>query len=101
MSASAPIHAFLEFFEAVLHTIFFPSHLLLSHITIVKTTDSSERGMNSVAMTIINPRKGYWPSQGLNQRPSVLKSAMLWGSAVYEFEQGNNFQTKFSGDLDL
>ena len=40
-------------------TIFFPSHWLLSHITIVETTDSGERGMNPVAMTIINPRKEY------------------------------------------
>ena len=39
--------------------------------------DSSERGINPVAMTIINPQKEYWPSRGLNQRPPVLKSAML------------------------
>ena len=68
----------------VLHAISFPSNLLLSHITIVETTDSIERGMNPVAITIINPRKEYWPSQGSNQR-SVLQSAMLptelWGSA--------------------
>ena len=41
--------------------------------------------MNPVAMTIINPRKEYWPSQGSNQRFPVLKSATLptelWGSA--------------------
>ena len=47
--------------------------------------DSGERGMDPVAMTIINPRKEYWPSRGLNQRP-VLKSAKLptevWGSAI-------------------
>ena len=49
--------------------IFFPSHWLLSHITIVKTTESGERGMNPVAMTFINPRKEYWPSQGSNQQP--------------------------------
>ena len=69
----------------VLPTIFFPSHWLLSHITIVETTDSGERGMNPVAMTIIIPRKEYWPSRGLNQRPPVLKSATLstelWNSA--------------------
>ena len=47
------------------------------HITIVKTTDSSERGMNPVTMTIISPRKEYWPSRGSNQRPPVLKSATL------------------------
>ena len=58
--ASAPNHAFLEFFQPVLHTIFFPRHWLLSHI--VETMDSSERGMNPVAMTIINPQKECWPS---------------------------------------
>ena len=30
--------------------------------------------MNAVAMTIINPRKEYWPSRGSNQRPHVIKS---------------------------
>ena len=58
----------------------------ISHITIVETTDSGERGMNPVAMTIINPRKEYWPSRGSNQRLPVLKSATLptelWGSAT-------------------
>ena len=53
-------------------------------MTIVETTDIGERGMNPVAMTIINPRKEYWSSRGSNQRPPVLKSAMLltelWGS---------------------
>ena len=33
--------------------------------------------MNPVAMTIINPRKEYWPSQRSHQRPPVLKSATL------------------------
>ena len=57
----------------------------------VRTTDSGERGMNPVAMTIINPRKEYWPSRGSNQRPPVLKSATLptelWGSAKSEFNR--------------
>ena len=48
--------------------------------------DSGKRGKNPVAMTIINPRKEYWPSQGSNQRPHVLKSATLptelWGLAL-------------------
>ena len=57
--------------------IFFPSHWLLSHLTIVETTDNSEREMNPVAMTIINPQKEYWLSRGSNQRPPVLKSATL------------------------
>ena len=51
--------------------------LAVSHTTIVETMDSSEREMNPVAMTIINPRRVYWPSRELNQRPSVLKSATL------------------------
>ena len=46
-----------------------------------------ERGMNPVAMTIINSWKEYWPSLGSNQRPPVLKSALrnrqsYGGSAV-------------------
>ena len=47
--------------------------------------DSNERGMNSVAITIINSRKEYWPILGSNQQPPVLKSATLptelWGWA--------------------
>ena len=50
---------------AVLRTIFFPSHWLLSHITTVETTDSGETAMNPVTMTIITPRKEYWPSLGI------------------------------------
>ena len=68
-AASAPIHALLELFQPVLRTIFFPSHWLLSHITIVETTDSGERGMNPVAMTIINPQKKYWSSRDRNGDP--------------------------------
>ena len=52
MAASVPINAYLEFFKPLFRTIFFPSHWLLSHITIVETTDSGERGMNPVTMTI-------------------------------------------------
>ena len=33
--------------------------------------------MNPVTMTIINPRKEYWPSRGSNQRPLVLKYTLL------------------------
>ena len=76
-ASSAPIHSFLEFFLPVLRTIFFQSYWLLSHIAIVETTDSGERGIDPVAMTIINPRKEYWLSQGSNKRPPGLKSATL------------------------
>ena len=62
MASSEPVHAFLEFLP-VLRTIFFSNHWLLSHITIVETTDSGERGTNHVAITFINPVKEYWPSQ--------------------------------------
>ena len=72
MVASAPIHTFLVFIQLSIRTMFFQSHWLSSHITIVEsTTGSSERGMNPVAMTIINPWKEYWPSQGLNLRLPV------------------------------
>ena len=39
--------------------------------------DSGERVINFVPMTIINPRKEYWPSRILNKRPRVLKSCTL------------------------
>ena len=83
-----PVHLSLSSLKPVLHTIyvFFSNHWLPSNITIVETTNSSERGMNPVAMTIINPQKEYWLNRGSNQQPPVLKSAMqpteLCGSAV-------------------
>ena len=47
--------------------------------------------MNPVAMTVINPRKEYWPSRGSTQRPPVLKSATLptelWVSAKEYFAE--------------
>ena len=39
--------------------------------------ESGERGMNSVALTIINLRKEYRPSRGSNQWLPVLKSCAL------------------------
>ena len=42
--------------QPVLCTIF------LSHTIIIETINSSERRMNPVTMTIINPLKEYWPS---------------------------------------
>ena len=57
----------------------------------LQTAESSERGMNLVAMTIINPQKEYWPSQESNQRPPFRKSATLptelWGLASYKCSQ--------------
>ena len=70
---------------------FLSKPLTLSHITIVETTDKGERGMNPVTMTIINPRKEYWPSRGSNQRPPVLKSTTLptelWGLAPVKLDE--------------
>ena len=66
--------------KTVLHKIFFPSH-----ITIFKTMDSSERGMDPATKTTINPWKEFSLSWGLNQQPPVLKSLVLltelWGLA--------------------
>ena len=53
-------HTFLEFLLQVVSTIFFLSHRLLFHITIIETMDIRERGINPVAMTTINPPKEYW-----------------------------------------
>ena len=47
----------LSMHSCSLGTIYFPGHWLLSHITIIEKMASSERGMNPVAMTIINPWK--------------------------------------------
>ena len=59
-----------------------------SRITIVEKLDSGEKGMNPVAMTIINLQKEYQPRQESNQRPPVLRSftlpTELWGSAPME-----------------
>ena len=44
-ATSASTHAFPEFLLTNTHTIFFPSCWLLSHITIVKTMVSDERGI--------------------------------------------------------
>ena len=61
--------------------------------------DISDRGMNPVAMTIINPCGEYWPSQGSNQQPCVLKSSMslteLCSSAPYDSDQLIHVWTKY------
>ena len=51
--------AFSEILLLILHTIYIPSKLL-PHITILETTDSGERRMKHIEMTIINPWKEYW-----------------------------------------
>ena len=71
------LHSFNQLSAQYSLQTFFPSCWLPSHIIIVETMDNGERGMNPVAMTIINLQKEYWPSQGSNQRPPVLKSCTL------------------------
>ena len=61
LAASAPIHAFLEFFlTGSPHNI--QSPWLLSHMTIGERMD---RRINSVAMTIINPQKKILAQTGI------------------------------------
>ena len=73
MAACAPVHAFLEFLQPVLGTIFFPSHWLLSDITIVETTDSGKRGMNPVAMTYRQSSKRILTEPGIEPAASYSK----------------------------
>ena len=47
--------------------------------------DNGERGMNPVAMTIINPRKEYWPSRGSNRRPSGRQIVKIKLTKIVEF----------------
>ena len=60
--------------------------------------DSSERGMNPVTMTIINPQKEYCQSQGSNQQLPVIKSCMLqtelWGLALVDWEECSKYWGK-------
>ena len=64
------------FFPEILFK-FLQSHWLHTHVTTVEKTVSCERGKNRVAMTIISPRKEYWPSRGSNQQSPVLKAFTL------------------------
>ena len=57
--------------------VLLPSHWLLSRIAIVDTMDNGERGMNPIAITIINLRKEYKPRRELKLRPLILKSCRL------------------------
>ena len=60
--------------------IFFPSHWLLFQITILEAIDSGEKGMNPVAITIISPRKEYWPSSGVETATGVESNQVLYGT---------------------
>ena len=61
-----------------------------------KKMDGSERGINPVAMSVINLRKEYWQSRGSNQRFSSPVGYRLsyGGSAVWQ-------QTKYCGRMEL
>ena len=73
-AASAPIHTFLEFLLPKIHKIFFPSHWLLSYMAIIKTMVWSERRMNPVAITLVNPWKEI--GQASYQRPWSLLTGL-------------------------
>ena len=77
------MHLHSHAFQELLLPVIFPSNWLLSHITIIETMDRSEREMNPVAMTIINPRKEYWPSWGSNQHSPVLKTEI--SSCMFDY----------------
>ena len=72
-------------FNQSLHTIFFPSHWLLSHITIVGTTDSGERGTESCRNDCHQSSQITLAEPGIE--PTTSCSAMLptelWGSALH------------------
>ena len=52
---------------------------------------SGERGMNPVAMTILNPRAEFWPSPRIDPATSCSQACMLpaelWGSANHDVER--------------
>ena len=73
--------------------MFFLSHWLLSHIIIVVTMDSGERGMNPVAITIISAQKEYWPSRGQNQGLGDVKKG------IYSFPNKPLFLHVYSTSL--
>ena len=45
------------------------------NVTMDETKDGGKRGMHQTAMTVINPKKEYWASFGLNKR---LFSTSAW-----------------------
>ena len=77
MPASAAIRAFLEFFKPMLRTVFFPTHWLLSHFTIVQAMDSCDRGMNPVALHYHQSLERILAKLGIEPVTPVLKYATL------------------------
>ena len=93
---------FPEFFLPVLRAIFFPRYWLLSLTTVAEIIVSGERGMTSVAMTIINPRKEYWSSSGIepatscSQVPYTTDRAMGLGVIVLDQSKILSFGKKLN-----
>ena len=89
VAASAPIHAFLESILLVLRTVNVLSKPLAAFPqNHYQTIVIGGRGMNSVAMTIINPRKGIDPV-GYRSHDPLFSSPIryrqsYWGSACKE-----------------
>ena len=50
--------------------------------------------MNPVVLTIINPRKKYWPSRGSDLCPPVLKFTMLPSYGAWYHVQKTKVQLK-------
>ena len=78
-------------FTSTLHNIISICYWLLPHITIAKTMDSGERGMNLVTMTIINPLKKYWPSLGIEPETSCVQ---VLHSTDWAMGLGRSWQNK-------
>ena len=99
--ASATIHAFLVMssYYHTPHNILFQSHQLLSHVSISKTMDSSERWTNPVAMAIINSQRKYLYSRGSNQQPPVLKSCTQYYGLVNPFPHNDTFWRRWETSL--
>ena len=62
--------------SAPIHTKFSLRHWLLCHITINGTMHIGERGMNPVAMAIINSQREYWYSFGIE--PATCEESALY-----------------------
>ena len=56
--------------------------------------ERAERGMNPVAMTIINHYGECWPSQGSNKPPPVLKTRMEHGLGEFELKPQKNIHLR-------
>ena len=53
--------------------------------------DSSERGMNPVTMTVINPLKEYWLNWGSNQIKSYTQPIQLCGLGACNVKEWETF----------